>query len=199
MMKLIDKKELRKEILTYRDALSSEECREKSLRIAERVLEMDGFKKANKVLLYASMRSEVKTECIDRKARELGKEIYYPRVQGDKMEFYLVEGETKLEISRFGILEPKIDREKRFVPKDEDVILVLMPGVVFDQAGNRIGYGGGYYDKYLHWLEQMIESENICKMAVAYECQMVDVGRIERKEHDISPDYIVAENRVYEV
>jgi len=199
MMKQIGKRELRKEVLTYRDALSWEERQEKSQQITERVLEMGGFKKANKVLLYNSMRSEVETERIDKKARALSKEVYYPRVQGDKMEFYLVDEGAELEISRFGVREPKIEGSKQFVPKIGDIIFVIMPGVVFDQAGNRIGYGGGYYDKYLHWLEQMIESENICKAAVAYECQMVDEDRIERKEHDRRPDYIVTEERIYEV
>lgn len=71
-----------------------------------------------------------------------------------------------------------------------------MPGAVFDEAGNRIGYGGGYYDKYLHWLENMLPFENICKVAVAFECQLVDLGMIENEPHDVQVNYIVTESKV---
>lgn len=193
----MNKKELRKEILAHRDGLSQKERHEKSVQIVTNVLKLEGFRKVNKILMYASMRSEVETDNIDHAARKLGKEIYYPRVQGDKMEFYLADEAMDFEVSAFGVREPMIEADKKFEPKTEDVIFVLMPGVVFDQKGNRIGYGGGYYDKYLHCLEQMVESENICKVAVAYECQMVDVGMIDREEHDVRPNYIVTESNIY--
>ena len=195
----MNKKELRKEILAHRDGLSQKERHEKSVQIVTSVLELEELKNANKILLYASMRSEVQTDDICYKAKLLGKEIYYPRVQGNEMKFYSVDEGEAFEVSTFGVREPKMELAKVFLPKEEDVIFVLMPGVVFDQKGNRIGYGGGYYDKYLHWLEQMVESENICKAAVAYECQMVDVGRIDREEHDVRPDYIVTESNIYTI
>ena len=193
----MNKKELRKAILARRDDLSLKERDEKSAQIVTSVLELEGLKNANKILLYASMRSEVQTDDICYKAKLLGKEIYYPRVQGDEMKFYSVDEDETFEVSTFGVREPKVELAKVFLPKEEDVIFVLMPGVVFDHKGNRIGYGGGYYDKYLHWLEQMVESENICKAAVAYECQMVDVGKIDREAHDVRPDYIVTESNIY--
>ena len=193
----MNKKELRKEILARRDGLSQKERAEKSAQIVTKVLELEGLKRANKILSYASMRSEVETDEIYRKARELGKEIYYPRVQGDKMEFYFVEDMMKFEISTFGVREPQIELAKQFSHREDDVVFVLMPGVAFDKEGNRIGYGGGYYDKYLHWLEGIVKSENICKVAVAYECQMVDIGKIDVEEHDVRPDYIVTEHNTY--
>lgn len=193
----MNKKELRKAILARRDDLSLKERDEKSAQIVTSVLELEELKNANKILLYASMRSEVQTDDICYKAKLLGKEIYYPRVQGNEMKFYSVDEGEAFEVSTFGVREPKMELAKEFLPKEEDMIFVLMPGVVFDQEGNRIGYGGGYYDKYLHWLEQMVESENICKVAVAYECQMVDEGKIDREVHDVRPDYIVTEHNTY--
>jgi len=195
----VNKEELRKESLKLRNVMLPKEREDKSKQIVEKVLALEKFEIANKILLYASMRSEVETDEIYRKAKELGKEIYYPRVMGERMEFYFTGEMTEFETSTFGVREPKIEEGKKFEPKRDDMIFVLMPGVVFDQEGNRIGYGGGYYDKYLHWLEQVVESENICKVAVAYECQMVDAGRIDRGEHDVRPDYIVTESNIYAI
>ena len=196
---LVNKKELRKEVLALRDALSQKERCEKSEKIIAQVLELDEFRKTNKVLLYASMRSEVETDEIYHKAKALGKEIYYPRVMGDKMEFYLVEDMAGLEVSTFNVREPQIEPAKQFSPEEGDELFVLMPGVVFDKAGNRIGYGGGCYDKYLHWLEDRVKSENICKVAIAYACQMVDLGKIDVEEHDVRPNYIVTESDTYTI
>lgn len=196
---IVNKKQLRKEILAQRDALTEKERREKSKRIGACILEMDVFEKSNKLLLYASMRSEVETDEIYHDAKKAGKKIYYPRVLGDKMEFYRVEDICACEKSVFGVREPQMESNEMFIPDDDDVILVLMPGVAFDQEGNRIGYGGGYYDKYLQWLQDSVKSENICKVALAYECQMMGEEKIEREVHDVRPDYIVTEANVYTI
>lgn len=190
-MSSMEKKKLRKEILARRDALPEKERHEKSLQIANKIIGLEEFKNANKILLYAHMRSEVETTEIYRESQRQGKDIFYPRVIGEKMEFYLVDEKTEFEISPFGVSEPKAEVSKLFVPNQKDKILVLMPGAVFDEAGNRIGYGGGYYDKYLHWLEGML----VCKVAVAFECQLVDLGMIENEPHDVKVDYIVTERK----
>lgn len=191
----LGKKEVRKEILARRNRLSEQERKEKSEWIAKRVTALEVFQSADVVLLYASMKSEVETDAILREARRQGKQIYYPRVIGDKMEFYLVVEATEMELSSYGIREPKPESTVAFEPREQDKIFVLMPGAVFDEAGNRIGYGGGYYDKYLQWLVGVTPSENICKAAVAYECQMVESGLIESEPHDVCVDYVITENR----
>lgn len=190
---------MRKEILALRDALSQKERQEKSIQISDKVIELKSFQNANIVLMYDAIRSEVETARIYREARRLSKVVYFPRVIESQMEFYLVDEATEFEISRFGVREPKMEAEKQFVPDEQSRIFVLMPGAVFDEAGNRIGYGGGYYDKYLHWLEDRVLSERVCKVAVAYECQMVDQGRIVKEAHDVHPDYIVTESRICEI
>jgi 5-formyltetrahydrofolate cyclo-ligase len=189
----MDKKILRKEFLARRSELSLEEREEKSAKIADLVIGLEAFEKSDKVLLYAPIRGEVETEKIYRSARLLSKDVYYPRVQGIEMEFYLVNETTEYEMSRYGIKEPKPESAIAYEPKVSDRVFVVIPGAAFDREGNRIGYGGGYYDKYLHWLKGRLPSEQICKVAVAYECQMVENGNIEKELYDVQMDYILTE------
>ena len=195
----MNKKELRKKFIQLRNALSEEMRKEKSKKIASSVIAMQEFQKAEVVLLYNAIRSEVETKEIFQEANRLGKPIYFPRVIGDEMEFYLIEEDSKLEVSSLGIYEPEMSDEKRFLPKEQNAVFVLMPGVAFDKAGNRIGYGGGYYDKYLKWLQENLPNGDICKVAVGYECQMLDKEVIETEEYDMRCDYIVTEERVLKV
>ena len=189
----MDKKILRKEFLARRSELPLEEREEKSAKIADLVIGLEAFEKSDKVLLYAPIRGEVETEKIYRSARLLGKDVYYPRVQGKEMEFYLVNETIEYEMSRYGIKEPKPESTIAYEPKVSDRVFVVIPGAAFDREGNRIGYGGGYYDKYLHWLKGRLPSEQICKVAVAYECQMVETGNIEKELYDVQMDYILTE------
>ena len=187
------KKDLRKEILAKRNALSQQERIAKSEQIASKVIAMKAFAQSEVVLLYAPIKSEVDTQGIFLEAKRLGKEIYYPRVLGEQMEFYRIEEDTEYDTSAYGIREPKPESAKAYVPDKDDTVLVVMPGAVFDRDGNRIGYGGGYYDKYLQKLGAVVSNEKICKLAVAYECQMVASGRIVCEPHDVKVDYVITE------
>ena len=193
----MDKKQLRKKILARRDALLLSERKEKSKTIASAIIGLEEFKKSNKVLLYASIKSEVETEEIFYEAKRLNKDIYYPRVMGKEMEFYRVDKMTEFDVSKYGISEPKPESTVVLEPRDEDVIFVLMPGAVFDEVGNRIGYGGGYYDKYMEWLSNRVECGSVSKVAIIYECQLVETGLIEKEIHDVQADCIVTEERIY--
>lgn len=193
----IDKKTLRKEMLARRDALSLQERKEKSERIAKLVLGLEEFQNANVVLLYDSIRSEVEAAEIAQDAKRQNKMLYYPRVMGREMKFYLVDDTTEMEISPYGIREPNPESTVEYKPSEVDKVFVLMPGAAFDKEGNRIGYGGGYYDKYLHWLEVQVKQERIYKTAVAYECQLVELGGIESERHDVRVDCVVTEKQLY--
>lgn len=195
----MDKKQLRKNGLARRNALSKEECEERSKVIAGKVIELEEFKKSNRILLYAPIRNEVEMEGIYCEAKRLNKDIYYPRVQGKEMQFYLIDNSTEFETSAYGICEPIPDSTVSFVPEKDDMVLVIVPGVVFDCAGNRIGYGGGYYDNYLHRLEKIVSAEQICKVAIAYENQLVETGLIEKEMHDVRMDYVITEMEEYRV
>lgn len=199
------KQELRKEILQRRDALTLEERREKSHQIAEKVISQKEFIEADKVLLFASYKSEVNTSEIFGVAKRLSKDIYYPKVVGKEMEFFKVESEDDLLEGYRGIREPQMSLERQFRPSSTDKICVIMPGAVFDEAGNRIGYGGGYYDKFFHQLEEEFQWEEACseecvyKLAVAFECQIVEAGQILCDKHDIKPDCVMTEDSMIEV
>lgn len=198
------KKELRREILQRRDALDAEERKIKSAQITEQICQMKEFIEADKVLLFASYKSEVDTTEIFKAAQRLRKDIFYPKVIGKEMEFYKIKTKADLIEGYRGILEPEANPAQKFVPITKEKICILMPGAVFDSEGNRIGYGGGYYDKFLYQLETIMKNEDatpsqqICKMAVAFQCQIVDVGSIICQDHDIKVDYIVTEQQLYE-
>ena len=195
----MNKKELRNKIRALRDALSFEERKAKSERIASKVISLQEFQSANVILLYDAIRREVETSTLFSEAKRSGKPIFCPRVNGREMDFYLVDEETEFEISKFGIQEPVAESIRRFVPNKEDKIFVVIPGMVFDEEGNRIGYGRAYYDKYLHWLQKQVAIEHVCKTALAYECQMVPTGEIENKSHDVKLDYVVTEEKCYKI
>ena len=198
---MITKKELRKETLKKRDALTVAERIEKSHKIANYVLAQPSFEKADVILLYASFRSEVDTEEIFAFAKERKKRIYFPKVLGDKMEFYRVERETDFENGCWGIREPRVESCERYLPQEKECVCVIMPGAVFDKDGNRIGYGGGYYDKYLQWLTDEVEMKklavNVYKMSIAFVCQMIPTGIIQREDHDVKIDAIITEENVF--
>jgi len=193
-MKSVNKKELRNEILKKRDVLTKEEHREKSDVIARRVMTHSAFADANVVLLFASFRNEVDTTKIFKSAITSGKAVYYPKVLGKEMEFYHVESEDDFEEGRWGIREPKVEEERKFAPKQGDQICVVMPGAVFDKTGNRIGYGGGYYDKFLKESETL----NLFKMGIGFSCQIVDVDDFPKEEHDVTLDMLVTEEGLWE-
>lgn len=191
------KKEIRKEALTKRDALTVEERMEKSHEIMDKVVSHREFGNADKVLLFASYLTEVDTSGIMEYAFMLGKKVYFPKINGDDMEFYKVNSESDLVEGYRGIREPEANQDELFEPLKGEKIFVLMPGAAFDKSGGRIGYGKGFYDKFLHKTEAEIEIDDLCKMAVAFECQLVEEGQIEKQIHDISPDYLVTEKNLY--
>lgn len=195
--KLKSKKELRNEILRLRDALSEEERNEKSHHIAEKVIAQKEFTEADKVLLFASFKSEVGTQEIFEAARTAGKSVYYPKILGKEMEFFLVEKAEDLSEEYWGIREPEAILERKFFANPEEKICVIMPGAVFDVEGNRIGYGGGYYDKFLQKLEIEFSTQQreVYKIAVAFECQMTELGNIISETYDIKPNCIITEKR----
>ena len=191
----MDKNELRKQVLAKRDALTVEERKEKSDAISDCVTQHPIFKETDTILLYAAFRSEVDTMKIFRSAVASGKKVYFPKVFGNEMEFYCAEAEEDFEAGTWGILEPKVEFERKYVPKYKEKVCIIMPGAVFDKAGNRIGYGRGYYDKFLNRMEQ-VES---FKMGIAFSCQLINIENFPKEEHDVGLDVIVTETEICEI
>lgn len=197
------KVELRNEILQRRDTLTQVERKEKSYQIAQRVVKQKEFIDANKILLFAAYKSEVDTTEIFKVAQKQEKAVYYPKVIGNELEFYRVQKQENLMQGYRGIREPKVNPQLQFQLKQRDRILIIMPGVVFDEVGNRIGYGGGYYDRFLQKIESSrVEEQNqeidcICKMSIAFSCQMVETGQIPSEVHDKKVEYLITEEKTY--
>ena len=193
------KKEIRKQILQKRDALFDLERQQKSEEIVQKVIASEVFQNSDVFLLFSSYKSEVDVTKLIEYTLLLGKKVYLPKVIGLKMEFYRIFSMSELEDGYCGIKEPKVEPSRIFQPKKGEQIFVLLPGIAFDKEGGRIGYGKGFYDRFLEKLEIIIPQANISKVAVAFCCQIVDNGRIKKENHDILPDYIITEDVILSI
>jgi len=142
-----EKSLLRKEVLLKRNSMNRSEVSTKSNVIQRKLIESPVFNQSKSVGLYLAIGSEVQTREIINYALDLGKTVLLPRIMSNDLRFYVVDQkdfeENSFDVNRFGIKEPKIDKPADFID------LLIIPGIVFDMYGFRIGYGYGYYDKYL--------------------------------------------------
>ena len=170
------KKEIRKEILFLRDNL--EDRYNKSVIIKDKIMNLDVYKNSKVIALYYSMKSEVDTKELIKESLSLGKKVVLPRIiNKNKMIFIEINDDTEYSKSPFGVMEP--------VGKEiDDIDLIICPGVAFDKSNNRLGYGRGYYDKYL-------SKHNIYKIGICYHEQLID--KIEVEEHDIKMDLVITD------
>lgn len=183
------KSELRKEILTVRDSLSTEEIIDKSLKIKNRLINTSMYTEANHIFTFLSFNKEVMTKPIIDDCMQKNKQVYIPLCNTQIKEIVLCkfEGWDKLKPSKFGILEPM--REHVRIVNRSILDMVIVPGAVFDRKGNRIGYGAGYYDRFFHTLKK-----DIVKIGICYAFQIVD--EIIPSEYDVPMDYIITEDEV---
>ena len=183
------KTELRKQILEQRKQLSPEERRAKSRIICERILCRDDYRKAKRIFVYVSMGAEAETQMLIEQAWKDGKMVAVPKTAAKrKMYFLPIRSFAELRKSNFGVYEPTGRIEEAWIPQEDDLFLV--PIVGFDRKKNRIGYGGGYYDRYF------AEQKGIRKIGLAFQMQeaLFSIEGIE--ETDIPLDEIITENDV---
>lgn len=174
------KKEIRKQIFAARKQCTDAQVEEWSKMITERVASLPAFKNAERILAYADYNHEVITKYIIEKAWEAGKEVAVPKVDGKDMIFYKLEDFSQLEAGYFGIPEPA---RGEIVSWEE--ALMIMPGVAFDRDNHRVGYGGGFYDRFLE------KHTSVQRVAVAFDFQMLEEVPVEPT--DICPQIIVTE------
>jgi 5-formyltetrahydrofolate cyclo-ligase len=143
-----EKSLLRKEVLHKRNSMSHFKISMKSRLIQQKLIEIPVFNQSKSIGLYLAIGSEVETGEIINYALDLGKTVLLPRITSNDLRFYVVNQKdfekNSFDVNRLGIKEPKIDNR----PVDF-IDLLIIPGIVFDMYGFRIGYGYGYYDKYL--------------------------------------------------
>ena len=176
---------VRKYISEQRKSLDEDTAAALSRRIFERLLAREWYKTAGCIFTYYGCNGEVKTDLIIKDALSRGKEVALPRVAGRTMDFFYINSLDDLIKGYMGIPEPAADR-----PACDADPLMIMPGVAFDLKLNRIGYGGGFYDRYL------ADRNFGKKAALAYEFQIFE--SIESSETDIKPDILITEKKVYE-
>jgi 5-formyltetrahydrofolate cyclo-ligase len=189
---------IRRLALDRRDLLKPEEVAVKSEAIRERLFSLEKYEQANMVMSYMSFRNEVSTEQLIVQCLRSGKGVVVPRTEksasaasGDVVKslgvYEIKEAGKHMVTGYMGIAEPDASVLRRVDPLEIDMVVV--PGVAFDGARNRIGYGGGYYDRFLRTLRP-----DCLKAGVAFELQVFD--SIPAAEYDLPVDIIVTEERI---
>lgn len=137
----------RKKHKAIRNAMPADEVRQKSLQICRYLEESAWYEKADVIFSYYPLGNEVSAQAFHEKIWCDGRKLALPRVEGDEMEFYFVSCMEELAEGSFHIMEPVSQCEKVLIEKEHPPV-VLTPGLVFDESGNRYGYGKGYYDRF---------------------------------------------------
>lgn len=183
------KQELRKRMKEKRNQISLQERRSKSEKISKKLLASSEYARFQRILVYASIQSEVELQFFCEQALRDKKQLFFPKVDGKEMEFYRVEDFGQLKKGMFSVPEPDVEQYllSSFVGDVEAWILV--PGVAFDEKGMRMGYGGGFYDRYLK------QRKNLHRTGIAFEEQMVN--KIPTEIHDRPMDDVITEQQWY--
>lgn len=175
----MNKQELRQAIRARKRAMTEEDILLRSEILAEKFARSNAYRAAKTIYGYLPYNQEVRTVPMLRRALEEGKRVAVPKVYGDDMKFIYLDDLSQVAKGYAGIPEPVADGP---VAQDETA-LVLMPGLAFDRAGHRIGYGGGFYDKFL------AREPHHPTVALCYDFQVMD--RLETEEFDIPVDLVI--------
>lgn len=179
----MSKNEIREKYKEIREKIDNKE--ELSARIADRVISSSEYINAKTICAYISFGSEVNTSKIIENALKNNKVVGVPAIYEGNMEFYKIDSIEELQIENsFGIKEPK--RVRTNFIENKAIDLVIVPGICFDLENNRIGFGKGYYDKYLSNREL-----NAIKMGICFEEQILKHTLIETNAYDVKMDKIV--------
>ena len=175
----MDKKELRRTIRERKRAMTEEEIVQRSEKLGKLFVQSEAYKNAKTIYGYLPYNQEVRTVPMLEQALKDGKKVAVPKVYGDEMKFLYLDDLTQVEKGYAGIPEPIADEPVA----DDETALVLMPGLAFDPAGHRIGYGGGFYDKFL------AAEPNHPTLALCYEFQMLP--ELHTEEHGLPVDTVL--------
>lgn len=175
----MNKKELRRQIAAKKKELTAAQMEAASKDLAQKFCSLPQYAAAETIYGYLPYNQEVRTLFVLEQALRDGKRVAVPKVYGDEMRFIYLDDLTAVASGSYGIPEPVADGPVA----DDTTALVLMPGLAFDSRGNRMGYGGGFYDRFL---AQEPEHPTV---ALCYAFQMVE--DIPVQEHDIPVDVVL--------
>ena len=178
----VSKKELRKQLLTKRRGLDENFRLQRDIQIYNKLMELPLIAEADTVFTYVSTEIEVDTILFIDAMLSFGKTVAVPKCEGKEMRFYAIDSLADLQTGAFGILEPVGDDEVT----DFENSVCITPALSFNRDGYRLGYGGGYYDKYL-------STHDTLKIGVCYDEQYFD---FEREPFDVAMDIIVTPTKI---
>lgn len=186
----MNKKELRKKYLHMRSSIPKSEIIEKSHTIIQKLVKTDYYRHANVIMTYVDFKNEVVTRDFMQVALDDGQRIVVPVTDTASRKLYLSEIKDirhELGPGTYGVLEPK----KEFIREVsiDELDLILVPGLVYDMRGYRIGYGGGYYDRLLRNINKKTKT-----IGLAFDFQLVPMLVVE--SHDQKVDIIITEKRI---
>ena len=184
------KRSLRSQLLAQRRALRHDEWTESSHAAQRNVLDLDEYAGAECIALYAATHNETDTVLIMSAAFQAGKRVLYPAVCGHHMVLRLVKKVEELREGTFGILEPCPTGNDHHA---DEADLIIVPGVAFDLTGHRIGYGKGFYDRFLQHPGRTAHLVGLC-----HDFQLVD-GHVPVDPHDIPMEVVVTDKRVIRI
>lgn len=180
---------IRRRIQKVRKSLDEAKIISKSLEIEKLFFKLTGLENINNLLIYMACNKEVQTKRIINKCLERNIKIYLPTIDKERIFFYRVfDINNELEKGPFGIYQPKTNKQNLLKDKNE-IDLIVVPGLAFDEKGGRIGYGKGYYDKFL----RMVPPDKSI-IAFAFEFQVVRETIL--FSHDVPVHKIVTEKRI---
>jgi 5-formyltetrahydrofolate cyclo-ligase len=179
-----ERKSLRSFLLEKRDNTSFDFMKIASEKIQKKLKKINAYRDAQKIGVYYPIGSEVLTQDIIQELLSNGKDVFLPKVIGKKMEFRKISNFSSLEKGSFDIMEPKDDCQT-----DNSLDVVLVPTVGISPVGVRLGYGHGFYDKFL-------AEHKVTTISLTLEKQIVK--NIPKSEHDIIINWIITEDRILE-
>lgn len=177
------KHHFRQFLRAHRDSLTQAEVFEKSKIITDELIQSDLFEKSGSLFAYLDVRNEVSTRRLIEHCFKIGKPVYVPVTRDRDMFFAQLHDFSDLVEAGYGISEP--GHPVKAEPDEKS--LFIIPGVGFDKCGNRVGYGAGFYDKYLHCRSYMH------LVGICFEIQMA--AELPKEETDVQMDSVLTEKR----
>lgn len=192
----MDKKAIRKEVTEKKKQMAEAEIVSLSEELKDRFCSLEEYRNASVIYAYMSYNQEVRTTPIIEQAWKDGKKVAVPKTYNKEyMEFVYIDSFCDIVPGYMDIPEPKDEISTKEAGRiaDAENVLILMPGLAFDKTCNRIGYGGGFYDKYLSGHPKTA----FTKVALCFDFQIYD--RLEVEAHDEKMDLVVSNSTAYRV
>lgn len=187
------KKEFRKKVISERKKQNQDIINSNSELIFQNLLKLSEIKEAKNIMAYLDFNNEVKTDNIVNYFLSKNQKVVVPITILDEKKLLLSEIkdiETDVSIGTYGIREPKSGFIRPVEAKELDIVIV--PAVAYDINGYRLGYGGGYYDRFLESIR-----DDCLTIGIAFEIQLFD--KIPKEDHDAQLDYIITEKRIIKI